>query len=118
MILPQGLRQFRTSVVRPLEAEQATLTALSPEGFGPLDEAFLALENRVAYDTDKLQARGQAPPPCQRLQAIPGMGPLTATALLAAVPDRHTASMAASVPPGWALCPVHTPQAASPAGSG
>jgi transposase len=55
--------------------------------FWHLDDALLALERRVAYDNKKLHAMGQAHPQCQRLQAIPGMGPLTATALLAAVPE-------------------------------
>jgi transposase len=78
---------FRPSVVRRLEAAQAKLTPLSTEVFGHLDEEFLALANRVAYDHAKLQAMGQAHPQCQRLQAIPGVGPPTATAILAAVPD-------------------------------
>ncbi len=81
------MSKFRTSVVRQLEAEQAKLTPLSTEVFWHLYEEFLALENRVAYDNEKLQAMGQAHPQCRRLQAVPGVGPLTATAILAAVPD-------------------------------
>jgi transposase len=87
MVLPQGIRKFRTSVVRQLEAEQAKLTPLSTEVCWHLDDACLALENRVADDHEKLQALGQAHPQCQRVPAIPGLGPLTATAILAAVPD-------------------------------
>ena len=87
VVLPQGMSKFRTSVVRQLEAEQAKLTPLSTEVFWHLYEEFLALENRVAYDHEKLPAMGQAHPQCRRLQAIPGVGPLTATAILAAVPD-------------------------------
>ena len=105
MSRPHGLRQCRTSVVRPLEAAQAKLTALSPEGFWHLDEAFLALENRGAYDTDTLQARGQAPPPCQRVQAIPGRGPLTATALLAAVPAATPCTQGRQLAAGLGLGP-------------
>lgn len=55
--------------------------------FWHLYEEFLALEQRVAYDHEKLQAMARAHPVCQRVQAIPGVGPLTATAILAAVPD-------------------------------
>ena len=87
IVLPQGMSKFRTSVVRQLEAEQAKLTPLSTEVFWHLYDEFLALENRVAYYDEKLQAMGQAHPQGQRLQAIPGVGPLTATAILAAVPD-------------------------------
>ena len=41
----------------------------------------------MAYYNEKLQALARAHPVCQRVQAIPGIGPLTATAILAAVPD-------------------------------
>ena len=87
LVLPQGMSKFRTSVVRQLEAEQAKLTPLSTEIFWPLDDEFLALEKQVAYYNEKLQALARAHPVCQRLQAIPGIGPLTATTILAAVPD-------------------------------
>ena len=86
-MLPQGLAKFRTSVVRQIADAQAKLTPLSPEVFWHLYEEFLALEKRVAYDDDTLQALARAHPVCQRVQAIPGIGPLTATAVLAAVPD-------------------------------
>jgi transposase len=86
-VLPQGMSQFRTSVVRQLEAEQVKLTPLSTEVFWHLYDAFLALEKRVAYYNEKLQALARAHAVCQRVQAIPGIGPLTATAILAAVPD-------------------------------
>jgi transposase len=87
IVLPQGTAKFRTAVVRQLEDEQAKLTPLSTEVFWQLYDEFLALEKRVAYDNEKLNAIGRAHPVCQRVQAIPGIGPLTATALVAAVPD-------------------------------
>jgi transposase len=87
IVLPQGMTKFRTSIVRQLEDAQAQLTALSTEVFWHLDEEFVALEKRVAYDDEKLRVLARAHPVCQRVQAIPGVGPLTATAILAAVPD-------------------------------
>jgi transposase len=45
----------------------------------------LALETRQAYDDEELAAMGRAYPECQRLQTIPGIGPVTATALVAAI---------------------------------
>jgi transposase len=87
IVLPQGMSTCRTAVVPALEDTQAQLTPLSREMFWHLYDEFLALEQRVAYDTEKLNALGQAHPICHRLQAIPGIGPLTATALIAAVPD-------------------------------
>jgi transposase len=73
--------------VRQIGDEQAKLTPLSTEVFGQLYEESLALEKRVAYYNKKLQALARARPVCHRVQAIPGIGALTATALVAAVPD-------------------------------
>jgi transposase len=87
MVLPQGIAKCRTSVVRQLEAEQAKRTPLSTAVFWHLYEAFVALEQRVAYSDETRQALARAPPVRQRAQAIPGIGPLTATAVLAAVPE-------------------------------
>jgi transposase len=87
IVLPQGMTKFRTSIVRQLEDAQAKLTSLSTEVFWHLYEAFVALETRVAYYDEKLRVLARAHPVCQRVQAIPGVGPLTATAILAAVPD-------------------------------
>jgi transposase len=79
--------KFRHTFLATLEAERAKLTPLSTELFAQLYEEFCALEKRLAYYTEKLEAISAAPPVCQRLETIPGMGPLTATALVAAVSD-------------------------------
>jgi transposase len=84
MVLPQSIAKFRALIVEKLEDHQAKLTALSMEVFQHLYEEFLALEKRLEYDDEQLTAIGQAHPECQRLQTIPGIGPVTATALIAA----------------------------------
>jgi transposase len=87
IVLPQSIAKFRALIVEKLEADQAKLTALSTEVFRHLYEEFLALEKRLASDDEKLTAIGQAHPACQRLQTIPGIGPVSATALVAAIGD-------------------------------
>jgi transposase len=87
MVLPQSIAKFRALIVAKLEDNQAKLTALSTEVFQRLYEEFLALEKRLEYDDEQLAAMGQAHPACQRLQTIPGIGPMTATALIAAIGD-------------------------------
>ena len=52
-----------------------------------LVEEFAALEAQLAYYQEKLDTLAQTHPECQRLMTIPGIGPLTATALVAAVSD-------------------------------
>ena len=60
---------------------------LETEFFAQLYEEFCALEQRLAYYTAKLEVISAAHPVCQRFETIPGIGPLTATALVAAVSD-------------------------------
>ena len=85
MILPQSGTKFRHTFLATLEAERAKLTPLSTELFTQLYEEFGVLEKRLAYSTETIEAIGAAHPVCQRLMTIPGIGPLTATALVAAV---------------------------------
>jgi transposase len=81
MVLPQGLTKFRTVMVSKRQDEQTKRTARSTEVFWHLYDEFLSLEQRLAYDDEKLAAMGQAHPACQRLQTMPGIGPISATAM-------------------------------------
>src|SRR5712691_11033214 len=55
--------------------------------FWKLVEECAALEEQLAYDQKQLEALATTPPECQRLMTIPGIGPFSATALVAAVSD-------------------------------
>jgi transposase len=85
IVLPQGITKFRALIVDKLQQEQAKLNTLSAELFWQLYDEFRALETRLVYYDEKLAAIGQAHPEGQRLQTIPGIGPVTATALIAAI---------------------------------
>jgi transposase len=87
IILPQGITKVRRLIVPRLEADQAQLTPCRRELFWQLYEEFLALAKRLASYDEKVTAIGQAHPACQRLQTIPGSGPVRATALIAAIGD-------------------------------
>jgi transposase len=87
IVIPKGVAKCRQAVVEKLESEQDKLTPLSQEMFWKLVEEFVALEKQLAYYQEKLEALAQSHPECQRLMTIPGIGPLTATALVAAVSD-------------------------------
>jgi transposase len=77
IIRPQGVSKFRQGLLPKLEQERAKLTARGRAIFRHLYAEWLALEERLAYDNGR--------PVCQRLLTIPGIGPLTATALVAVV---------------------------------
>src|SRR2546429_3451175 len=87
MVMPNGVAKFRQAVVGKLEAEKDKLTPLRQEMLWKLVEEFAALEKQLAYDQEQLAALAMTHPECQRLMTIPGIGPLTATALVAAVSD-------------------------------
>jgi transposase len=87
IIVPQGAATFRQHVLKKLATEDAKLTPLSRELFQRLLEELGALEARVATYDAQLTQVAQTHPVCQRLLTIPGLGDLTATALVAAVSE-------------------------------
>jgi transposase len=70
-----------------LATEETKLTAHSRALFQQLLEELAALDARIATYDAQLAQVAQAHPVCQRLMTIPGLGELTATALVVAVSD-------------------------------
>jgi transposase len=87
IVLPKGVSKFREVVVEKLKAEQDKLTSLSQEMFGRLVKEFVTLGEQIAVYQEQLDTLAAMHPESQRLMTIPGIGPLTATALIAAVGD-------------------------------
>lgn len=85
LVFPTGVSALRAALAEQLEVEQAKLTPLSQELFGKLRDELKTVEAEVAYYDEKLQTIASTHPECQRLLTIPGIGLITATALLAAV---------------------------------
>ena len=61
------------------------LTAFARDTFSELSEQLTELDARIERVTHRVERVYQAHPVCQKLAAVPGIGPLTATALLATV---------------------------------
>jgi transposase len=89
IVVPQGAATFRKHALEKLATEEAkaNLTPHSLALFQQLLEELAALDARVATYDAKLAQVAQTHPVCQRLMTIPGLGELTATALVAAVSD-------------------------------
>jgi transposase len=87
LIVPQGAATFRAHVQEKLTTEDTKLTPHSLALFQQLLEELAALEARVATYDMQLAQVAQTHPVCQRLMTIPGLGELTATALVAAVSE-------------------------------
>ena len=70
--------------------------------------------HRQIEESDKLIVRiASELEPCRRLLAIPGIGPVIATATIAAIGNGAAFKRAAALPPGWEWCPANTPPEAS-----
>jgi transposase len=100
IVLPQGVAQFRKTLVSTLEAEQTKLTPLGQELFHKLFDELGRLEAELAAYQEQLEALAHMHPVCQRLLTIPGIGPLTATALIAAVAMHRCSKMVGNLLPG------------------
>jgi transposase len=70
-----------------LETEEMLLSTTAKETFRSLLEEFEWLEGRIDAFDEKIKAIAAASADAKRLQTIPGIGPMTATALLAAISD-------------------------------
>jgi len=91
VVIPVGAFRFRKNI-RTAVAE-AKLSALATENFTALIAEFEALDKRVAEIDQKLVGICRTDERCKRLSTLPGVGPVIATALVAAVDDgRHFSS--------------------------
>jgi transposase len=87
IIVPQGAATFRQHALAKLATDATKLSAAGLALFQQLLEELAALDARVATYDAQLAQVAQTHPVCQRLMTIPGLGELTATALVAAVSD-------------------------------
>ena len=88
-----------------LTDEENELTALAREALGELHDLFRDLDRRIASFDKKIERVFRASEDCQRIARIKGVGPKTATAVIAAIGDgpefkngRHLAAWVGLVP--------------------
>ena len=81
----QSPEKVRPAVVRFLDDAASGLTAFARETFSELYEQLTELDARIERVTHRIARVYRAHPVCQKLAAVPGIGPLTATALVATV---------------------------------
>ena len=85
--LPQGPTRFRQEVTIALDDPSAELTPLVIELFHSLVDQLRALEDRLASLDRRVVALCRQNELSRRLAALPGVGPIVATALVASVGD-------------------------------
>lgn len=87
IVIPTGIAHVRKEIAATLEDAENRLTALFRELLSELCDELVHLNDRIASIEQKLAAIRVQPEHCQPLLTIPGVGLLTATALIAAIGD-------------------------------
>ena len=90
LVIAQSPEKVRPALVRFLDDAESGLTAFARETFSELYAQLVELEQRITKVNQRLDRLFNTHPVCRKLAAVPGIGPLTATALLATV-DRPQA---------------------------
>ena len=85
MVAPQRLSHLRRAIPRWLEDAENGLSGRLRRLLDGLRGDLVELDHRVAELDEEIEAIAKANPVAQRLQQLRGVGPLTATALIAAV---------------------------------
>jgi len=87
IIMPVGIHKLRAQVPQILEDAEQPLTVVARQFVDQLNNEFQALEKRIAFTESELKSLLQHNKNYQLLQTIPGVGPMIASAMVAAVGD-------------------------------
>ncbi len=87
LVIPQGIVYIRKSIPAMLEDGENELTVMFRELLSDLYDEMVHLDKRIKTLENKLKALCDQNEECQRLLTIPGVGLLSATALVAAIGD-------------------------------
>jgi transposase len=89
IVLPQHPGQVRRGLPSVLEDAENQLTSAGRELFQSLYEELTELDEKIAAADERIQVAFQSTPNCQRIAAVEGVGPLIATAVVAAIGNGH-----------------------------
>ena len=90
LVLPRQVAAIRQHLPQLLDDPASLLTPLSRTTFRGLYEELVGLDERIRMIDRQLQTLGMGQEPCRRLMQIEGIGPVIATAMIAAVTDPTT----------------------------
>ena len=107
LIVPQGAPALRRRLPELLEDADNTLPDIAREIFAELYDRWLDLERRLAESDRRLRLLARQDPVTRRLMQLPGIGPLTATALVASVGDLSVFGNARQFAAWLGLVPRH-----------
>jgi transposase len=87
IVLPQHVAQLRRHLPALLEDDSNELTSSTRRLFHSLYEELVELETRIAAADERIERAFRENAECQRIAAVEGIGPVTATAVVAAISD-------------------------------
>src|SRR5882762_2089182 len=85
VIAPLGAAGLRQALAQALQAENSELSAAIGEVLRELSGGLRELEQRIATITRRIECAAKDDERCARLRQVPGVGPLTSSALVATV---------------------------------
>jgi len=87
LVLPKGVNVIRRSIPELLEDAENGLSDLFRQLLAQCYRQLQELDDHIAFYTQVLKVQSQREEACQRLQTIPGFGPVTASIFYALVGD-------------------------------
>ncbi|MEJ2714473.1 MAG: transposase, partial [Acidihalobacter sp.] len=105
--MAQGPNHVRKALAEHAQAANTGLPELARSVFADLHERLVALEAQLAGYDRQLHHLAQAMPEARRLMQVPGVGPITATALVASTGDIHQFANARQFAAWLGLVPRH-----------
>jgi transposase len=90
IVLPLHLSQVRTALPRLIEDDNPLLSTFGRQLLATLYEELCALELRINKMEEQVQQIHRSNALCQKIAAVEGIGPVTATAVVAAIADGRT----------------------------
>jgi transposase len=89
IVIPQGIARFRKRLPRVIEEAENGLSLVLRDLLQSLLSELSVLDTRITDVTGQLTRLSHEMEACQRLQEMEGIGPLSATALVAALGNGH-----------------------------
>lgn len=89
IVLPQHIAQLRRHLPALLEDDSNELTISTRHLFHSLYEELIELETKITSADQRIERAFRENAECQRIAAVEGIGPVTATAIVAAISDGH-----------------------------
>ena len=89
IIMAKGIQKFKNQLINIIDNVENELTHLLREMLSELFESFLKINERIKYYDKKVKAIFHNSADCQKISKLRGIGPLTATGIVAAIGNPH-----------------------------